>query len=222
MDAPHPELEPVFHAIREGRMDRALELARALAESAEGDLAIEARRHVGLTFFHLGDYGSAVPNFLEVARAKGDRQSWFVLSLARTLAGDPVGGGRDFERALGAPAPGVGPDGRPELTEHFMRFDYMHVLVDSWNWDLALQQLEALTASIRGLARHDDAFLLGKGIPALTDILEGGLRVYERVPDSDPIAWLTGLRRDLSQPARVKVDQAISVLARKLGPPGMQ
>ncbi len=217
MDAPHAELEPVFAAIRNGRMDQALELAQQIAEAADGDVALEARRHVGLCFFHLGDYGSAIPNFLQVAKARNDRQSWFVLALARTLGGDPTGGAQDFSNALAAPEPPASEDGR-QLTEHFMRFDYMHVLVDSWQWQRAQEQLDALTKAISALSRHDNQFLFERGFPLLGDLLDGGLRVLEVVPDSNPIQWLTQLRRAVDEEGRRKVDQALVALARKIGP----
>lgn len=218
MDTPHPELEPVFDAIREGRLDMALTLAQAIAGQAEGTLRIEARRHVGLCFFHLGDYASAVPSFVEVAQATGDRQSWFVLALARTLANDPQGGERDFERALAAPEPASGEAGK-QLTEHFMRFDYMHVLVDAWQWERARHQLDRLAGAMRGLPRHDNEFLFDRGYPVLGDLLDAGLRVMAIVPDSDPFAWLRDLRQDLSAPGRQMVDQAMQALSRKAGRP---
>lgn len=221
MDAPYPELEPIFEAIRNGRMDRALEIAQRIADTAEGDVAIEARRHVGLCFFHLGDYPSSVPNLLLVARAQEDRQSWFVLALARTLAGDASGGAQDFERALRCAEPPATPEGR-QLTEHYMRFDYMHVLVDTWNWERAKAQLDLLTRAVTGLAKHDNEFLFDHGYPLLGDLLDSGLRVMEIVPDSNPIAWLTELRRSVDAGGRQKVDQALVALARKLGPPSMQ
>lgn len=216
MDVPHPQLVPVFDAIRDGRLDVALELARAVADQSQGDLAIEARRHVALCFFHLGDYASAVPNFVEVAEATGDRQSWFVLALARTLAGDPQRGEAAFQRALAAPEPPPDADGK-QLTEHFMRFDYMHVLVDTWQWKAAKEQLDRLAGALRGLPQHDNATLFESGYPLLGDVLDAALRVLAIVPNSDPIAWLTHLRQDLSSAGRVKVDQAIVALARKLG-----
>lgn len=221
MQAPFPELEPIFTAIQNGRMDRALELAQDLAERGEGDVAIEARRHVGLCFFHLGDYPSSVPNLLLVARAREDRQSWFVLSLARTLAGDASGGAQDFERALSCAEPEATAEGR-QLTEHYMRFDYMHVLVDTWNWERAQEQLDRLTAAVTALSKHDNEFLFDRGYPLLGDLLDGGLRVLEIVPDSNPIAWLTQVRRSVDAGGRQKVDQALVALARKVGPPGVQ
>jgi len=218
VDLPHPQLVPVFDAIRDGRLDTALELARAVADQSEGDLAIEAQRHVGLCFFHLGDFASAVPSFVEVAEATGDRRSWFVLALARTLAGDPQRGQADFQRALDAPEPPPDADGK-QLTEHFMRFDYMHVLVDTWQWKDAKDQLDRLAGALRGLPQHDNATLFDRGYPLLGDVLDGALRVLAIVPDSDPIAWLAELRKDLSSAGRTKVDQAILALARKLGRP---
>lgn len=218
MEAQHPELEPVFDAIRDGRLDVALTVAQELARTAQGPLQVEARRHVGLCFFHLGDYASSVPSFLQVAQATGERQAWFVLSLARTLAGDAPGGARDFERALAAPEP-PSADGSRQLTEHFMRFDYMHVLVDAWQWQRARDQLDILAGAIRGLPAHDNEFLFDRGYPLLGDLLDGGLRVLEIVPDSDPFAWLKELRRDLSAPGRQKVDQALQALGRKVGGP---
>lgn len=217
MNAPYPELEPVFASIRDGRMDRALEQARRLAESSTGDLALEARRHVGLCFFHLGDYASSVPNLLEVARGRNDRQSWFVLSLARTLAGDPSGGRQDFEKALAQPEPQGGDDGR-QLTEHFMRFDYMHVLVDTWQWQRAQEQLDALASALSALPSQDNEYLFDRGYPLLGDLLESGLRVLEIVPDSNPIKWLSDLRKRLDGGGRKKVDQALVALARRIGP----
>lgn len=216
MEAQHPELEPVFDAIRDGRLDVALTIAQELARTAQGPLQTEARRHLGLCFFHLGDYASSVPSFLQVAQATGERQAWFVLALARTLAGDPVGGERDFDRALAAPEPPGGEGGR-QLTEHFMRFDYMHVLVDAWQWERARAQLDLLAGVIRGLPSHDNEFLFDRGYPLLGDLLDGGLRVLEIVPDSDPFTWLKDLRRDLTGPGRLKVDQTLQALSRKIG-----
>lgn len=218
MEAPYPELIPIFDAIKNGRMDQALELAQDLSKHGEGDVAIEATRHLGLCFFHLGDYPSSVPNLLHVARAREDRQSWFVLSLARTLAGDPSGGAQDFERALTCAEPPATDDGR-QLTEHFMRFDYMHVLVDTWNWQRAKDQLDTLTAAMLSLSKHDNDFLFERGYPLLGDLLDGGLRVLEIVPDSNPIQWLTRMRRGVDAGGRQKVDQALVALARKVGPP---
>ncbi len=217
MMPPFPELEPVFAAIRGGHLDKALAIASNIADTADGPLSLEARRHVGLCYFHLGDYASAVPNFLQVAKAQGDRQSWFVLALSRTLAGDPTGGAQDFEAALSAPEPP--PEaGERQLTEHFMRFDYMHVLADTWQWEAAKAQLDKLTDAVCGLSRHDNGFLMEHGYPLLQDLLEGGLRVLEIVPDSNPIQWLTRMRRSVDADGRKKVDHALVVLARKIGP----
>lgn len=218
MTPPFPELEPVFAAVRNGHLDQALAIATNIAETADGPLALEARRHVGLCLFHLGDYASAVPHFQEVAEARRDRQSWFVLALARTLAGDPSGGAQDFEAALAAPEPP--PEaGERQLTEHFMRFDYMHVLADTWQWEAAKEQLDRLTDAVCGLSRHDNAFLVERGYPVLQDLLQGGLRVLEIVPDSNPIQWLTRMRRSVDADGRKKVDQALVELARRIGPP---
>jgi len=216
VDAPFPELEPVFDAVSAGHLAQALSLARQLADRSEGPLAIEARRHQGLCSFHLGDYAAAVPAFEQVARATGERQAWFVLALARTLAADAEGGARDFERAVASPEPPAGPEGR-QLTEAFMRFDYMHTLTDAWQWQRARAELDRLVASMSGLARHDNEFLFDRGFPLLGDLLDAGLRVMSIVPDSDPVAWLQGIRKDLSPIGRQMVDQALQALQLQLG-----
>lgn len=217
MRAPFPELQPVFDAATSGRLDLALERAHGVLRSAKGPLALEARRHVGLIHFNMGDLVSAEPYLDEVARLANDRGSWFVLAILRTRAQNAAAAEFDFARALAATEPPADEDGDRQLTEHFMRFDYMHALAETWQWQRAKAQLDHLTAALCALPAHDDRTLLKNGLPRLGDLLRGGLTVLAVVPDSDPHGWLNDLRPRLSPNARREVDRVMVELRQRVG-----
>lgn len=211
MKAPFPELEPIFAAAQEGRLDEALALAHQLNNRSSGPLALEAQRHLGLIYFHLGDPRSALPYLEAVARQEGSRGSWFVLAIARTRANEPEAGEEAFLRALAAVEPAAGASAA-EPPEGFLRFDYMAALTESWQWERAWSQLQWLDRAVRAQRRHDEPFLRKQGLPALHHLLEAGLAVHAIVPDSQPMAWLQGLEAALPAPARPEVRRAIQRL----------
>lgn len=217
MKAPFPELQPVFDAATSGRLDLALERALKVLKTASGPLAIEARRHVGLIYFNLGDFASAEPYLDQVARLTNERDAWFVLAMLRTRSNNPKAGEFDFSRALAAPEPPVDLDEGRHLTDHFMRFDYMHALAETWQWERAKAQLDLLIEAVLASPSHDDAFLLQRGLPRLGDVLHGGLAVLEVIPNSDPFAWLNELRGQLTNTGRREVDRALIELRQRVG-----
>ncbi len=217
MRAPYPELQPVFDAATSGRLDVALEHALRVLQTASGPLALEARRHVGLIYFNLGDFTSAEPYLDEVARLTNEREAWFVLAMMRTRNNNPKAGEFDFAKALAAPEPPAHPDEGRQLTEHFMRFDYMHALAETWQWERAKVQLDLLVEAVVASPSHGPEFLLSRGLPLLEDLLRAGLMVLEVVPNSDPHGWLNQLRGQLTNTGRREVDRALIELRQRVG-----
>ena len=205
------ELSEAWIALETNEPDRGVALAAPYMESADQELAADAKKIFALVRFRRNDYEGALLLFWDVVAVNDDSGNWFNVATAATLGGNIEVGREAFEHALTAQQQRPNPE---ELSIPFMRQYYACALRDRGEFFRSLEQIEELRSIYEQLRITDDHFVYLRGVPFLAHTMDVAVDVFRGLGESFIWSdWLDSFAERLDAEGREYLESVAERLA---------
>lgn len=195
------ELQSAEEELEEANDGAAIERAEPFLDADRPAVRRRALRITGLAHFHRGDYDAAVPFLREVAEAEETTDAWFNVVTSATMAGQVSKGLQAFRRATEL-------NDSEGLTLPKMHYYFARALIDTGEYERALQPLEWLREAYADLGITDNHFVHRRGFPFLDHTLELVVEVFrELARDAEGRAWLDVLAPEVDEQGNETIDK---------------
>lgn len=210
----HRQMEYFWDELHARHLDGLATKVKPFLESDDPAIVQKALRLLGLEQFHQHEYARALPYFTKLAEQTQNTTDWFNVVTSATLAGQLDQGEAAFDNAVKNHSRS---DDAKQPSIAMLHYFYACALRDMKAYERAFEHVDVLRAIYGKLPNTSPEQLNLRGLAPLSHILDLFVDVLAESGDvPGAMVWLRHFARELDEPGRVAVDEAIVRLHHKV------
>lgn len=210
----HRQMEYFWDELHARHLDGLASKVKPFLQSDDPAIVQKALRLLGLEQFHQHEYAKALPYFAKLAEQTQNTTDWFNVVTSATLAGQLDQGEAAFDNAVKNHSRS---DDAKQPSIAMLHYFYACALRDMKAYERAFEHVDVLRAIYGKLPNTSPEQLNLRGLAPVSHILDLFVDVLAESGDvPGAMVWLRHFARELDEPGRLAVDEAIVRLHNKV------
>ncbi|WP_405378832.1 hypothetical protein [Nonlabens sp. Asnod3-A02] len=190
------ELQIAWKLFSSEEFKKSREISSEYIKNDDLDLKIEALRLTGLTYYRTFDFKTSEILFQELCEISNFSIDWFYFSIILTQNSKFDKSDKSFSKAIDLRRLSRRKD---SVSIPFMRFEYLLVLNDNKQYELAYEQLLELSEYYIKYQITDGTFLYMREVPFFENMIDSSKIILEHIPHDKSRSWIKKMRKSVDE-----------------------